>query len=164
MKGAKMLFVVSWVLLLVLSAALALFSLGSLATAYFADQDTLYAGTNGPATVSVGLEEIRQAGGAGAVAAFKGRRATAATWAFGCAMLAALVVFFPYRRGEKWAWWALLVSVGLAQLLSLGRLLTIGTSSGAGTSGILLAILLLGLLAGVPHLFARRDANLMDEM
>lgn len=163
MKGAKMLFVASWVLLLVLTGLMTLASLGSLSTAYFGTEDILYAGDSGGATVRVTLEELRQLGGDATVNAFKGRRATAATWAFASAVLAFLVVFFPYRRGERWAWWALLASIGLSQFLSLGRLLTIGTSSGASTSGIVLAMLLLGLLAGVPHLFTRRSENLMAE-
>jgi hypothetical protein len=163
MKGAKLLFVASWVILLVLCGALMIFSLLSLSTAYFSNQDTLYSGDNGPASVHVGLEEIRQLGGDGAVKAFKGRRATAATWAVGFSLLAGLVTFFPYRRGEKWAWWALLVSMGLSQFLSLSRLVTIGTASGAGTSGIILALFLLGLLAGVPHMFARRIEDVIIE-
>ena len=163
MKGVKMLFLASWVLLLVLSGALAFFSILSLGNAYFAAGDVLYSGDSGGATVRVGLEEIRQLGGDEAVKAFRGRRATAAAWAFGVAVLAGFVTFFPYRRGERWAWWALLLSVGLSQFLSLGRLVTVGTSSGAGPAGIILAMLLLGLLAGVPQMFAKRYEDVVGE-
>lgn len=163
MKGVKLLFTASWVLLLVLAGALTFFSLLSLSNAYFAAGDVLYSGDSGGATVRVGLEEIRQIGGDETVKAFRGRRATAAAWAAGAGILAALVTFFPYRRGERWAWWALLLSVGLSQFLSLGRLVTLGTSSGASASGIILAMLLLGLLAGVPHMFAKRYEDVVGE-
>ena len=59
------------------------------------------------------------------------------------------------RRGERWAWWALLISVGLSQFLSLIRAIALATTVGAGAPGILLAFVLLALLAGVPRMFQR---------
>ncbi len=156
MRGAKLLFRASWILLLALSGILVLYSFVSLRRAYFGAQDYLYIGENGPASVAVGVEEIREKGGEGAVKAYKGRRATASTMAIGCGLLSAFLVYFAYRRGEKWAWWALLVSLGLSQFLSLGRLFTLGSAPGAAGAGIVLALLLLGLLAGVPYMFVRR--------
>lgn len=153
----------SWILLLALSAILVLYSFVSLGRAYFSAQDYLYIGENGPARVAVGVEEIREKGGEGAVKAYKGRRATASSVAIGCGLMSAFLVFFAYRRGEKWAWWALLVSLGLSQFLSLGRLLILGSAQGAGAAGIVLALLLLGLLAGVPYLFVRRIEDVVKE-
>ena len=156
MKGARLLFLASWVILLALSALLIFFSLNSLSVAYFGKQDTLVAITEGDQMRVIGLEKIKEIAGDEGVKAFKARRATAATWAFGCALLSAFVAFFPYRRGEKWAWWALLLSLGLSQLLSLGRAITIGTTQGASASGIILSFVLLGLIAGIPHIFGKR--------
>jgi hypothetical protein len=148
MRGSKLLFLTSWIILLVLSGFLILGSLGALGTAYFAPQDNL--------TSAVGLDAIRNLGGEEAVDAFRGRRVTAASWAFGCAVLALLVVLVPYRRGERWAWWALLVSVGLSQLLSMARALILGTTLGTGTAGLIFGLLVLGLLAGAPRMFAEK--------
>jgi hypothetical protein len=69
------------------------------------------------------------------------------------ALLAIGVIWKPYRRGEKWAWWSLLISLGLSQFLSLGRAVAIATITGTAAPSILLAISLLGLLAGTPRIF-----------
>jgi hypothetical protein len=148
MKDSRLLFLSSWIILLVLSAFLTLGSLGALGTAYFGARDNL--------TSAVGLDAIENIGGEEAVDAFRGRRVTAASWAFGCGVLAILVVLVPYRRGERWSWWALLVSVGLSQLLSMARAPVLGTTVGAGTAGLIFGLLVLGLLAGAPRMFAER--------
>ena len=155
MKGTRLLFFASWIILLVVAAAIALLSLQSLRIAYTGNQDNLITGFT--------LDQIREYGGEAAVKAFKGRRATAATWALAYAMLALPVILWPYRRGERWAWWALLVSLGVSQLLSILRVPMLGTTLGSGAPGILLAFTLLGLLAGAPHFFSRRDAAI-DEV
>jgi SNF family Na+-dependent transporter len=149
MKGARMLFLASWVLLLLVSALTAFVSLDSLRIAYFGHNDDL--------SRTVTLEQIRNIGGDDAVTNYKGRRATAATWALGYALLTGLITFFSYRRGERWAWWALFISITLTQLLSLGRVFTLGTTFGTGTAGAVLAFYLLGLVAGVPRIFFNRD-------
>jgi hypothetical protein len=155
MKGSHLLFVASWLILLVLGVFLLLGSFNSLRVAYLGTQDGL--------TQTVGLEKIQEIGGEEAVKAFKGRRATAATWAIGYALLMLVVVLGPYRRGERWAWWALLISMGLAQLLSLARSPMLATSQGLSAAALILAFTLLGLLAGAPRLFARRQATADDE-
>ena len=154
MKDSKILFLASWVLLLVMTSLITLFSLGSLGTAYFGSQDNL--------TSAVGLEQITAAGGEEAADAFRGRRATAATWALADGFLSLLLVLIPYRRGERWAWWALLLSLGLSQLLSMARALTLGTTVGTGAAGLIFGLLMLGLLAGAPRIFGerRREASL----
>lgn len=148
----KLLFTASWGILLVMSLFIVAASIGSTYTAYFGKQDTLSAG--------VTLEEIRQAGGVhgeDAVKAFRGRRATAATWSLGWALMAIGLIVVPYRTGHRWAWWTLLISIVISQLLSIGRYVLIDTISGAGTSGIILGIALLGLLAGVPRMFGSKE-------
>ena len=148
MKDSKLLFLSSWIVLLTLSVFIALVSLRSLGTAYFGSRDNL--------TPAVGLEEIKTMGGEAAVDAFKGRRATAATAAFACGLLSLFVIVIPYRRGEQWAWWALLISLGLSQSLSMARALTLHTLVGTGAAGLAIGVLMLGLLAGAPRMFAKR--------
>lgn len=147
MKGSNLLFLASWVILLVVSAGIVLFSAQSLWIAYTGKPDSL--------TSEYTLSQIAEQGGDQAVKAFRGRRATAATWALAFGLLAIAVTLVPYRRGERWAWWALLVSLGLSQFLSLVRAIPLATTVGVGTSGILLAFVLLALLAGVPRMFQR---------
>ena len=147
MKGSNLLFVASWVILLVVSAAIVLFSAESFWIAYTGKPDSL--------TREYTLTQIGEQGGDQAVKAFRGRRATAATWALAFGLLAIAVTLVPYRRGERWAWWALLVSLGLSQFLSLLRAVMLGTTGGVGTPAVLLAFVLLGLLAGAPRMFSQ---------
>src|SRR6185369_18088615 len=60
MRGAKLLFQASWILLLAISAVLVLYSSLSLYRAYFSLQDYLYIGQNGTTRIAVGMEEIRE--------------------------------------------------------------------------------------------------------
>jgi hypothetical protein len=153
MRSSRMLFFASWIILLVVLAAITLLSLLSIWRAYTAPQDNI--------TAEYTLNQVREAGGEEAVKAIKGRRATAATWALGYALLGIAVVCAPYRRGERWAWWALFLSLGLSQLFSLARAVMLGTTFGLGAPGLILAFALLGLLAGAPRMFAdRSDAAL----
>ena len=154
MKSSNLLFTTSWVILLIVSCAIILVSAGSLWRGYSGSPDGL--------TPEYGLTQIEEQGGAQATKAFRGRRVTAATWAIGYALLAIAVTWIPYRRGERWAWWALLVSLGLSQLLSLARALALATTVGLATPALLFAFVLLGLLAGVPRVFTR--LNLKSEV
>ena len=147
MKGSNLLFVASWIILLVVSAAIILLSVQSLWVAYTRSPDQL--------TSDYTLTQIGEQGGEQAVKAFRGRRATAATWALAYGLLALAVTWVPYRRGENWAWWALLISLGVSQFLSLARAVALATIAGTGAPAILLAFVLLGLLAGAPRMFQR---------
>ena len=150
MSGSKLLFLASWVILLVASAAILLYSVMAAAVAYRGARDNL--------TQSLTMEQMRETGGEEAVRAFRGRRVTAAAWAIAYSLLSMFVVLFPYRRAERWAWWAILCSVGLSQLLSIARAPLMGTTGGAGVSGIVLSLFLLGLMAGAHRiLFSNRD-------
>jgi len=150
MRGSNLLFIVSWVILLVVSGAIILFSAQSLLVAYTGGADGL--------TSEYTLTQIGEQGGDQAVKAFRGRRATAATWALGYGLLAVAVIWIPYRRAEKWAWWAIFVALGLSQFLSLGRAIMLATTAGTATPSILLSFVLLGLLAGSPRMFGDRAA------
>jgi hypothetical protein len=152
MRSSNLLFMTSWVLLLVVSVAIILLSAQSLWVAYSGGPDTL--------TPEYTLTQIGEQGGDQAIKAFRGRRATAASWALGYGLLALAVVWIPYRRGEKWAWWALFLSIGLSQLLSMARVVVLGSSVGTGAAATLFAFVLLGLLAGAPRVFSPREPTL----
>ena len=149
MKGSKLLFVTSWVILLFIFGAITLYSALSLWRAYTGFHDRL--------TPEYSITQIQEQGGDEAVKAFRGRRATAATAAIGYGILAFWITLVSYRRGERWAWWALFVSVGLSQLLSLARAPMLATTGGVGAPAIVLAFVLLGLLAGAPRMFSQRQ-------
>jgi membrane-associated PAP2 superfamily phosphatase len=144
--GGRTLFIASWVLLAILAALVAFLSINSTMRAFGGAPDALT-----PAYSIADLATVSP----DAVTAVHGRRVTASTWALGYALLHLFVVLVPYRRGERWAWWALLVSLGVSQLLSIARIPALGTNQGAAASGILLAFLLIGLLAGAPRMFAK---------
>ncbi|MEK6285678.1 MAG: hypothetical protein AABO57_08050 [Acidobacteriota bacterium] len=147
MRGSHLLFMTSWVILLVVSVAIVLISAQSLWVAYTGKPDSL--------TPEYTLTQIGEQGGDQAVKAFRGRRATAATFALAYALLAIAVTWVPYRRGERWAWWALLASLGVSQFLSLLRAVMLATTAGVSTPAVLLAFVLLALLAGAPRMFQR---------
>lgn len=162
MKISRMLFFASWIILLVVMGAITLISLQSLRIAYTRSPETLTQGFTTEQIREYG-NQIRERGGEDAVKAFKGRRATAATWALGYGLLGIIVVLVPYRRGERWAWWALLISLGASQLLSLARAIMLGTTSGLEVPEIILSISLIGLLAGAPRMFARPRDVIVEE-
>lgn len=149
MKVSKLLFMASWILLLLLTASVAALSVNSVGTAYGGAKDII--------TPTHTLEQIASVTSQEVGLAIRGRRATAATWALGCALLSAFVILVPYRRGERWAWWALLISWGIPQFISLARAFALGTTVGTSGAGLVLAVLLLGLMAGAPRMFARPD-------
>ncbi len=138
-------FTTSWVVLLLLAAALTAFSLFSASLALRRAPDAL--------TGNYTVEQVESASHE-AADAIRGRRLTASAWAFGCGLFLAFIVLGPYRRGERWAWWALLVAFGGTQVLSMLRVPLMGVRPGASTALILLVVLAVGLLAGAPRMFA----------
>ena len=142
----------SWILLTIVGALTLLGSLGSLGIAYGTDRDQV-----GP----VSLGEL-SAGRPDVATAVRARRATAAAYAAGFATLFLLIVLGPYRRGDVWAWWALLVGMVVVAVLILLRVPFLGIPlrssaavTGAGTalsSLIQLAVVGLGLALGAGRL------------
>jgi hypothetical protein len=127
----------SWILLFVLGLLLTLLSLVSLGLAYFGGQDVLIQGVNLDklAEVDPRLPNI-----------IRGRRATASSASLSLGILLAWVAATAYRRGERWAWSALLVSLGAGSILSLLRYITLQTTLGLLFAGIVLGVLLVALL------------------
>ena len=146
----KTLFTVGWVLLLLLATALTLLSINSAYRPLAARPDGV--------TSSVTIDDIGAKTSPEVATALRGRRVTAATWALAYGLLLWGVLLVPYRRGERWAWWAILLSVVIPQLLSLARIPLLDTRQGAGASAVLTGVALVGLLLGAKHVFGRRDS------
>jgi hypothetical protein len=125
----------SWVLIAVAGALTLLASLASISNAYFRPDEQM-----GPVTlreVAQGREEV--------AVTLKARRGTAAAYAAGFAVLLLAITLGPYRRGDVWAWWAILAGILTQSLLVLMRLPFLGTRAGTGTAAAGLAVVGLGL-------------------
>lgn len=130
----------SWVLLALVGVATLAFSLLSASRAYGTYNDRI----GGVRVSDLAAERPEVETGA------RSRRATAAAYASGFAALFLLISVGPYRRGEVWAWWALLVGMLLVSVLILLRVPLLGTglngSVGGGTAmGSLTQLLLVGV-------------------
>lgn len=146
----KTLFTVGWILLLLLAAALTLLSINSTYLPLMSRPDGV--------TSSVTIDDIGAKTSPEVATALRGRRVTAATWALAYGIMLWGVLLVPYRRGERWAWWAILLSLVVSQLLSLARIPLLDTQQGAAASAILIGMALVGLLLGAGHVFGKRDS------
>ncbi|HET8644431.1 MAG TPA: hypothetical protein VFO85_03005, partial [Vicinamibacteria bacterium] len=86
----------------------------------------------------------------------RARRGTAAAYASAYAVLFLFVVLVPYRRGEVWAWWAVLAGALTIALLTWLRVPLLHTRLGAGAGSVLLGATALGLLLDAGRLRAPR--------
>src|SRR6186713_299613 len=82
--------------------------------------------------------------------AIRARRATAGAYGAGFGALFLMIAVGPYRRGDVWAWWALLTGMLLVSVLILLRVpfldTGLGGSVGGGTaSGSVYQLLMVGL-------------------
>jgi hypothetical protein len=136
---------VSWVVLAIVGALVALTSLASANLAYRGDFPV--------GGVSIG--EI--AGGReGVLLGLRGARGTAAAWAAAWAALFLAVVLGPYRRGDVASWWGILVSTIVVAVVAGARVVLIGVRPGIEAPLIVLAIVLVALLIDVKRLTAPR--------
>lgn len=76
----------------------------------------------------------------------RGARGTAAAFAAAYGVLFLAIALGPYRRGETWAWWALLGSSLTLGALVLLRVPLLGTTLGVGVAAALVGLALIGLL------------------
>ena len=138
----------SWVLLTVLGVAITVLSMVSAYHAYRTDDDYGI----GPARVS------RVAAGDHAIeTALRGIRGTSAAFGTAYGVLFLAIVLGPYRRGEVWAWMALLAG-GLTEfILVVLRIPILGTQLGVSAAVTPVVILIVGLLLGVGRLRRARD-------
>lgn len=130
----------SWILLTVLGVAITFFSLISAVHAYRTSDDYAIGGSR----VS------KVAGGdAGVANALRGIRGTSAAFGAAYGVLFLAIVLGPYRRGEVWAWKALLIA-GLTQcVLVLLRIPILGTQLGVSAAATPVVLLIVGLLLDV---------------
>ncbi len=130
----------SWVLLALAGVATLLLSLVSAARAYGTYNDSI--GGVSVSKLSAGRPEVEKA--------VRSRRATAAAYSSGFATLFLLISVGPYRRGDVWAWWALLVGMLLVSVLILLRVPLLGTGlSGSAGGGAVMGSLNQLLMVGV---------------
>ena len=146
----------SWVLLALAGVATLLLSLVSAARAYGTYNDSI--GGVSVSQLSAGRPDVETA--------VRSRRATAAAYSAGFATLFLLISVGPYRRGDVWAWWALLVGMLLVSVLILLRVPLLGTGLsgpiGGGTArGSLTQLLMVGvgLALGAGRLRQGRPAS-----
>src|SRR4030095_15718020 len=133
----------SWILLTVLGVAITFFSLVSAVHAY----------RRGGGYV-IGASRVAKVsrGDAGIANALRGIRGTSAAFATAYGVLFLAIVLGPYRRGEVWAWKALLIA-GLTQcVIVLLRIPILGTQLGGSAATTPIVILVVGLLLDVRRL------------
>jgi hypothetical protein len=106
---------------MIVGALTLLGSVFSLWLAYSSTEDQI-----GPASLdelSVGRPEV--------ATALRARRATAAAYAAGFATFFLAITLGPYRRGDVWAWWAILTGTLVVSVLTLLRIPFLGIQLGA---------------------------------
>lgn len=130
----------SWVLLALAGVATLVISLLSAERAYGTYNDRI--GGASLSQLSAGRPEVETA--------VRARRATAAAYGAGFATLFLLISVGPYRRGEVWAWWALLVGMLVVSVLILLRIPLLGTGLAGTVGGVTaMASLIQLLMVGV---------------
>jgi hypothetical protein len=140
---------VSWVLLAIVAGLILLGSLGSLALAYFGNpaSDNL-----APGLTVKAVGDWRP----DALTATRARRGTAAAYALGYGLLMMLIVLVPYRRGEVWAWWAILAGALVVFVAYALRMFSLGTNQGVGAGALQLGVIAVALLLDAKRLRAPR--------
>ncbi len=134
----------SWIILLLVGALTLLGSAASTMEAYRSTQEQFGSATM--TQLTAGKPDVERA--------LRGRRATAAAYAAGFATLFLAIVLGPYRRDDRWAWWAILVGTLVLAGLILLRVPLLGTGPG-GTGGaalIQLGVVAVGLALGAGRL------------
>jgi len=140
---------VSWILLLLVGALTLVASLGSAYVALSQTPDGL---------VGPGLTLVNVSAPPEVVRAIRGRRVTASAYAAAFALLFLAVVWFAYRRGEVWSWWAILV-VSLVIFVIIGlRVPLLDTRAGVITALVQLGIVVVALLLDVGRLRSKPSA------
>lgn len=133
----------SWVMLFVQGLLILVFSLLSAMNAYWRNWGI------GPTTLTR-IEALAP----GTEVALRGSRATAAAFGVGFAVLFLTIVLGPYRRGEVWAWWALLGGMLSFAVVALLRVPLLGTTLGTTPAVVPLVVVLVALLLDLGRLRA----------
>jgi hypothetical protein len=136
----------SWVILAILGALVVLVS--GIST-WFAYSGSEYPIGTIPITTIAAAHD-------GAGPALRAIRATSAAYGLGYGVLFLAIVLGPYRRGEVWAWWALLGAVAAIAVVSVLRVPALGVTLGVQPPLIQLGVALVGLLLDVGRLRSPR--------
>ena len=140
-----MLRTISWIVLTLATCLMLLASCFSIALAYTG------ASSEDLITPETSLEEV--VGDRTVLdSALRGRRGTAASFSAALGTLLLIVILGPYRRGEHWAWWGILVTIIVLSGGILLRVPLVEAAQGASTGLLLLAVFLVGLLIDVGRL------------
>lgn len=126
----------SWIVLTVLGVAVILLSVASAVNAYTPSEDYAIGGQR--------VSRVAE-GDAGILAALRGIRGTSAAYGAAFGVLFLIIAGGPYRRGETWAWWALLAAGALHFAMVILRVPLIGTTLGVTPAIIQGGLLVLGL-------------------
>ena len=124
--------------------AVLLISFASMGQAYF--NNYVIGGNEGPSVKEVG------AGDEQLVKALRGIRGTSAAYAGAFAVLFLAIVFGPYKRGETWAWWALMAACLLHAAIVLPRVVFVGTTLGVSPALQQDVVVIVALLLDVSRL------------
>ena len=136
----------SWIILTIGGIAITLLSLVSAVHAY-RTSDNYGIGHSSVSKVANGDADV--------ATALRGIRGTSAAYGAAYGVLFLAIVLGPYRRGDTWAWKALLVA-GLTQsVLVLLRIPILGTQLGVAAAVNQIVILVVGLLLDVGRLKGR---------
>jgi hypothetical protein len=145
----------SWVLLAIVGTLLLVFSLLSASVAYFgpgndvidgkAFAPTTQKGADGQPLPTLDVPDSLKT-------AIRARRGTAAAYGAAFSTMVLFVVIVPYKRGEKWAWYALATAFLVLLLVTLVRISSLSTQQGVGPAAIPFGLALLGLLLDVGRL------------
>ena len=127
----------SWILLAVLGVAITLLSLVSAVHAYWTSDNYRIGG----------LSVSKVAGGdAGVERALRAIRGTSAAYGAAYGVLFLAIVLGPYRRGDVWAWKALLAGGLTVFVVVVLRVPILGTQLGVSGAVTLIVPLVVGLL------------------
>jgi hypothetical protein len=135
----------SWIILVVLAALVLGLSMVSAGVAYRPDARDEF-GTGGPTMADVAAWNPEVA------TAMRARRGTASAYSAAFATLMLFVVLVPYRRGERWAWWAVLGSLLVFCAVTLARVPALGTRLGVSTALTILAVAVVALVLDAKRL------------
>lgn len=133
----------SWILLTVVGVAITLISLVSALRAYRTGDD-----------YGIGHSRVSRIadGDARVATALRGIRGTSAAYGAAYGVLFLAIVLGPYRRGDAWAWMALLVAGLMQFVLVLLRIPILGTQLGVSPAVTQTVLLVVGLLLDVGRL------------
>lgn len=147
--------ILSWILLTLVMALTILAGLGSVTIAYFGDPSgDLIVGSTTLQSLDI-QDEVKDA--------LRGRRGTAAAFALGYSCLMLFVILGPYRKGAKWAWWAILVSSVVTGGVMLLRIIPLGIMQGASVGGIMLLVVIPALLLDSKRLMKNVEEETDEE-